>query len=85
MKIGIGNLFRLYRVWFVRGLIQFISILPFWHEFSLKKLFDKCDIFMTIRRAIEDMKREYEEDLERLKKAKDQQIEAAMTSNDTTK
>lgn len=41
--------------------------------------------FMTIRRAIEDMKREYEEDLERLKKAKDQQIEAAMTSNDTTK
>lgn len=40
---------------------------------------------MTIRRAVEDLKREYEEDLERLKKAKDQQIEAAMTSNDTTK
>ena len=37
------------------------------------------------RRTLEDLKREYEEDLERLKKAKDQQIEAAITSHETTK
>lgn len=40
---------------------------------------------MIIRRVIEDSKREYEEDLERLKKVKDQQIEVVMIFNDIIK
>lgn len=42
-------------------------------------------MIVLYRRTLEDLKREYEEDLERLKKAKDQQIEAAITSHETTK